>query len=257
VPRGDPDGGQWTRGPGGVGGEGDGDIPSGTATRDGRRPARRLAPAEPPAEKPLGLTDPRAISDANPDNEWELGEQYAQARPPRGVGARVTIRNRTFHLNNEQAIRIDWSHIQMNAAIARVREIQPTWNPTPQSYETVEGLIAANIAIARQADARLLELHRGGVVGPVQNPSGSIPARGPSRRLTDAEREIINRLGSELGCHTCGTFNPGTPLGNWVPDHQLPNAINPPGTSQRLYPQCLSCSRRQGGWVRNHLGDWK
>jgi hypothetical protein len=262
VPRGDPDGGQWTRGPGGVGGEDDRSVPSDAMARDGRRPARRLAPTEPPPDEPTGLTDPRVISDANPDNEWVLGEQYAQA-PPRGTGGgrssggRVTIGRRRFNLNNEEATRLDWSYIQMNVAIARVREIQPTWEPTPQAYETVEGLIASNIAMARQAEARLLELHRRGVVGPAQNPSGSIPARGPGRRLTDAEREIINRLGAELGCHTCGRFNPGTPLGNWVADHQLPNIINRPGMSQRLYPQCATCSQSQGGWLRNHKGDWQ
>jgi hypothetical protein len=77
VPRGDPDGGQWTRGPGGVGRDSDRDVPSDTEARDGRRPARRLAPAETPPEESAGPTDPRVISDANPDNAWVLGEQYA------------------------------------------------------------------------------------------------------------------------------------------------------------------------------------
>jgi hypothetical protein len=175
-PRGNPDGGQWTRGPGGGGHEGDSGVPSDTVARDGRRPARRLAPAKPAATEPVDLTDPRVISDANPENAWELGEQYAQRppTPPRNTGGsrriadRVFINGRQFHLNNEEAIRLDWSYIQMSAAIARVREIQPTWKPTPQYYENVEGAIAANNAIARQAEARLLELHRGGVLGPLR-----------------------------------------------------------------------------------------
>ena len=33
-------------------------------------------------------------------------------------------------------------------------------------------------------------------------------------------------LGSKTGCHTCGTFAPGTRSGNFVPDHQPPNALN-------------------------------
>ena len=53
--------------------------------------------SEAAAQKPLGLSDPRVISDATPDNDWELGEQYAQARPPpRGSGrslGRVTQRS--------------------------------------------------------------------------------------------------------------------------------------------------------------------
>lgn len=165
VPRGDPDGGQWTRGPGGVGGADDRPASSDMGTRDGRRPARRLAPARPQPGNPVGVTDPRVISDANPDNEWELGEQYAQARPPtppqgrnsgRRIADRVVINGRQFQLNNEEAIRLDWSYIQMNAAIAK---------PTPQYFESVEGAIASDIAITRQAEARLLELRRAGVAG--------------------------------------------------------------------------------------------
>jgi hypothetical protein len=53
------------------------------------------------------------------------------------------------------------------------------------------------------------------------------------------------------GCHTCGTFNPETPSGNFVPDHQVPNALNFPGRPQRLYPHCLTCSVQQGGSIRS------
>jgi hypothetical protein len=51
-------------------------------------------------------------------------------------------------------------------------------------------------------------------------------------------------------CHTCGTGDPGTKSGNFVPDHQPPTGINASGQPQRLYPQCLNCSRQQGGQVR-------
>jgi hypothetical protein len=51
--------------------------------------------------------------------------------------------------------------------------------------------------------------------------------------------------------------HPGTRLGNWVPDHQLPSAISQLGRPQRLYPQCLDCSLRQGGWITNHNGNFK
>jgi hypothetical protein len=34
---------------------------------------------------------------------------------------------------------------------------------------------------------------------------------------------------------------------NWVPDHQPPSSQNTVGGPQRLYPQCVSCSRTQGG----------
>jgi hypothetical protein len=69
--------------------------------------------------------------------------------------------------------------------------------------------------------------------------------------LTDEERNELNRIGSQSGCHTCGTFDPDTRLGNWVGDHQYPTALNPLGRPQRLYPQCATCSAIQGGWVRS------
>ena len=78
----------------------------------------------------------------------------------------------------------------------------------------------------------------------------SIPARGPGRDFTPGERGEINEIGKETGCHTCGTKDPGTKSGNFVPDHQPPSAANPSGEAQRLYPQCLTCSRTQGGEVR-------
>lgn len=74
----------------------------------------------------------------------------------------------------------------------------------------------------------------------------SIPARGPGRSWRKAEQDQINELGERYGCHTCGTRDPGTETGNWVLDHQLPSSINPAGEAQRLYPQCLGCSREQG-----------
>jgi hypothetical protein len=80
----------------------------------------------------------------------------------------------------------------------------------------------------------------------------SITARGPGRDFTPGEREKINEIGKETGCHTCGSTDPGTTSGNFVPDHQPPSATNTDGKPQQLYPQCLSCSRTQGGEVRQY-----
>ncbi|QIL80978.1 RHS repeat protein [Diaphorobacter sp. HDW4A] len=80
----------------------------------------------------------------------------------------------------------------------------------------------------------------------------SIPARGPGRDFTPEERDSINDIGDATGCHTCGSTVPGTNSGNWIPDHQPPNALNPDAGPQRLYPHCLSCSRRQGGQIRGN-----
>jgi RHS repeat-associated protein len=74
----------------------------------------------------------------------------------------------------------------------------------------------------------------------------SIPARGAARNFTAAERNAINEIGNNTGCHTCGTTQAGTKSGNFVPDHQPPSALAP---STDLYPQCIDCSRMQGGTV--------
>ena len=94
------------------------------------------------------------------------------------------------------------------------------------------------------------EKDRESTLRPGPNAGDSIPARGSDRDFTPEERERINEIGNKTGCHTCGSKNPGTKSGNFVPDHQPPNALNPDGDPQRLYPHCLSCSRTQGGQVR-------
>jgi RHS repeat-associated protein len=77
----------------------------------------------------------------------------------------------------------------------------------------------------------------------------SIPARGPQRNFNTAERAAGNAIGDKSGCHTCGAKTPGTKSGNWVLDHQPPTGVNASNAAQRLFPQCLTCSQRQGGDV--------
>jgi RHS repeat-associated protein len=81
----------------------------------------------------------------------------------------------------------------------------------------------------------------------------SIPARGPERDFTTVEHNAVDAIGRDTGCHTCGTRDPGTKSGHFVPDHQPPSQLVPPGTPQELYPHCLACSRRQGGEVREYM----
>src|SRR5262249_51186781 len=138
-----------------------------------------------------------------------------------------------------QAARLAAAQARAHDAITRALELDPSWRPRPSAYESVEGLIHTYNAEAREAEARIAELSRLGIgLGPFA--AESIPARGPGRDFTAAERDEINRIGSKTGCHTCGTFDPGTVYRNFVPDHQLPNALNPPARPQRLFPQCIS-----------------
>ncbi|WP_345539675.1 RHS repeat-associated core domain-containing protein, partial [Variovorax defluvii] len=108
-----------------------------------------------------------------------------------------------------------------------------------------------------------------GVVGPFCPPEGvdaakgttglgkfageSIPARSAARDFTAAERAEVNAIGAKTGCQTCGTTTPGTKSGNFVPDHQPPSALNAKGEAQRLYPQCVNCSREQGLEIARQL----
>ncbi|CAG9233380.1 hypothetical protein BCAR13_700044 [Paraburkholderia caribensis] len=77
----------------------------------------------------------------------------------------------------------------------------------------------------------------------------SIPARGPARDFTLEERQQVNAIGYRDGCHTCGATEPGTKSGDFIPDHQTPNALNTDDKPQRLYPHCRQCSLKQAGQV--------
>jgi hypothetical protein len=87
---------------------------------------------------------------------------------------------------------------------------------------------------------------------PGPHASESIPARGPGRDFTVAEREAVNKIGRKHGCHTCGAKNPGTKSGDFIPDHQPPSQLAP-GQPQRLFPHCKACSLKQGGEVNAEL----
>jgi hypothetical protein len=216
VPKGNPDGGQWT-----------------SDTRTG------------------GRQDPRVIFDAAPDGAGS-GTQYAQNRT-RGTFGRVIINGQQIEPTPAQQARLAVAEAQAREAIRRVQELDPKWRPAPSAYESVDGLIAAYRSDARQAQERIFELQEVGIA-PGTFAGESIRARGPERDFTAAERREINRIGSEKGCHTCGITDPGTPLENFVIDHQPPTAWNPLGRSQRLYPQCLSCSSKQGNWISRNGG---
>jgi len=231
VPAGSREGGQWT-----------GDGGGGGASAGGQ-----------PSTKPPPIDDPRVISDAVPSNDWKPGAQYAQNRR-RGEGfGTVVINGQQVEPTPGQAARLAVAEGGARDAIRRVQELDPNWKPTPSAYESVEGLIGAYQADARQALDRISELGRVGI-GPGPYAGASIPARGPERDFTAAERREINKIGSETGCHTCGTTSPETPRGNFVLDHQPPTAWNPLNEPQRLYPKCASCSSRQGNWIRSNGG---
>jgi hypothetical protein len=196
-------------------------------------------------------TAPRVISDATPDDNWMAGAQYA-AGTGEGEGEN-RIGGESDEGTPAQEARLAIAEARWWAAISQVYAVDPDWQPTSSFSETVEGRISTLEAQTQEAQNRLLQLACFGI-GPGPFAGVSIPARGPQRDFTEDERTQINEIGSESGCHTCGPADPGTASGNFVPDHQLPSALNPIGRAQRLYPQCVTCSRRQGGWITSNGG---
>jgi len=199
----------------------------------------------------VGRNDPRVMSDATPDNDAKPGAQYAQNRGGRG-SVQVRIGGQVVEVEPGQAARLAVAEARAQGAIRRVRELDPNWRPRPSAYGTgIESEIRKSNDLADEAQARASELARVGI-GPGPFAGESLPARGPERTYNAWERSEGRRIFSETGCHTCGTFEPGTLSGNPVLDHQPPNALNPYGRAQRLYPQCLTCSLRQGGWITSN-----
>ena len=82
-----------------------------------------------------------------------------------------------------------------------------------------------------------------------------VPASGP--RATAAQRRQVNEIGQRRGCETCGTREPGTRSGNWIPNHTPPTAVRMPGEAQQLGPHCATCSARQGNFIRRLLEQLK
>jgi RHS repeat-associated protein len=78
----------------------------------------------------------------------------------------------------------------------------------------------------------------------------SIASPSKSQTFSAAIRRQIDDLGYTFGCHTCGILDPASRGGRFVPDHQPISSWVPDGYPQRLYPQCLTCSRQQAGWAR-------
>ncbi|MBK7634670.1 MAG: hypothetical protein IPJ13_10515 [Saprospiraceae bacterium] len=77
----------------------------------------------------------------------------------------------------------------------------------------------------------------------------SIKTNSTSQKFNKSQRQEINRIGNETGCHTCGSTDPGTKSGNFVPDHQPIGVLNPNNKSFDLFPHCINCSKSQGGTV--------
>lgn len=165
-------------------------------------------------------------------------------RGPRGSG-QVRVLGRWQPITPAQEARLAVSTSRMQEALRAVQRREPNWKPTPQAYETVEGLIRANEAIALEATLRALQvrLPRTGI-GPYAEEW--IPAPATNRKLNRAEQTAIDRIGRTHGCHRCGIKTSGLRSGHFIGDHQVPSSVGKPS---RIYPHCWWCSNSQGGFL--------
>lgn len=190
--------------------------------------------------------DQLRVPAGNPEGgQWTDGGVVRVSRRTGGSSGPIRVGNRWLNPTPAQEVLLARSFAEMRAALRDVRKVDPRWKPTPQLYESVEGQIAANTAIALQARFRIFEL-RGTIVGPGPFAREWIPAPPTNRRLTRGEQNEVNRIGRTWGCHRCGRTDPGTRSKDFVGDHQIPSAL---GTPTRIYPHCLGCSHSQGGLV--------
>lgn len=185
--------------------------------------------------------------DIDPDAVGQPGDELAQNRRAGGLSTQFP------EATPAQMLRLDLARSEADAAIGRVRELEPGWQPNSSLYQSVEGAISAAQGETLQAQTHVNELAQRGI-GPGPYAVGSIPARGVSRNFSADETRENNTNGDLYGCHTCGTNEPGTFSGNWIRDHQYPSALNSSVTPQRIYPQCATCSSMQGGFVTSLKG---
>lgn len=192
------------------------------------------------------------LSEALPE-PFRDGQQIAQAMPPRpprrtGRGGReltpveeMRVANYESHLRAIEKLEPNNRHL--------TRLAPPDWIPTQRDVDRMhEELIRAH----QRAPGAIDTLDSG--IGVGRFSKESIPARSTNRDFSESERSQINEIGNKYGCHTCGTRNPGTPLGNWVLDHQPASRLSRRGLDQRLFPHCRTCSVRQGGLVSSQVG---
>jgi len=100
---------------------------------------------------------PRAPAGDSDGGQWIPVTQpgsRGRGSPPIRIGGRIV------DSTPGQSARYAVAESRARERIALVREIEPSWRPTPNLYETVEGAIRAREAEAAEAQARLAELAR-------------------------------------------------------------------------------------------------
>jgi hypothetical protein len=130
------------------------------------------------------------------------------------------------------------------------------WNDTINSAAYFAGTLTPQVALAIATERLVgggpakLPAEGEGLLRPGPWAAESVPSSSPFKILS-SERKLLNPIGDAHGCHSCGAPTPGTKSGNWVGDHQPATSLNGAGAPQRLYPQCITCSNKQGLYIMN------
>jgi RHS repeat-associated protein len=191
---------------------------------------------------PLSRTDPDGHCDSNGQN-CSAWDHIAGA-----IGGALNIIPATLNLPNQAFNAISGAF--NGPQIELIPMIQADAHASQTGIDVGTAAATAVPVAAAAAEAKTA----GMVVGEVRAATAaeavpeSIPA-GPGARPSPTQQGAINEMGDAHGCSTCGATSPGTKTGNWVGDHQPPTKLNPTGGPQVYKPQCLQCSRQQGGQV--------
>jgi len=140
VPAGTPDGGQWTS----ELDDGPGVVQVAENEPDPRDPNRVIS------DVPSGTV--RVAQEAGPSDAEGDGNL-----PSRGIEPiwRVNPRRLGVEIDTDDP---EWAYTALDAeaAVARVRHLEPDWQPEDYAYGDIAGAIAANRAVTSEAQARLV-----------------------------------------------------------------------------------------------------
>jgi RHS repeat-associated protein len=231
----------------------DGPVPRSTDMED---PTNKIPLADDGTSK-FDYHDPNPFANLRPSDSQGFFDDLVDAFGQGAANATQGLQNLAIHAANNLISEALGQTFGPVARLISVRISSPQWSQGLY-YDDGYNKLEANIAEAGWGllfgatigEATAPAAETPAATNPLFQPGPyageSIPAQSAAQTFTPAERAAINDIGYDTGCHTCGTTDPGTVSGNFVPDHQPVSSLNTTNAPQQLYPQCLNCSRQQG-----------